>query len=77
MSLCLNCGRCCWNFKDNDPADKCDHLADDMRTCLIYGQLDHAQACGGLFPNWPDPHHAVDLPEDCGFVLYWKEKGII
>lgn len=74
-SLCLKCGRCCWDWKGNNPADRCEHLSEDMVTCLIYGRRAEFNRAECDVPM--QPHQAVDLPEDCGYVLYWREKGII
>lgn len=63
---CNKCGKCCWNWKENKPEDKCEYLAEDMRTCKIHDKL------GVLRPecvNFPKPHHSPDLPSECPFKL--------
>ncbi|TSA12999.1 MAG: hypothetical protein D4R73_01510 [Deltaproteobacteria bacterium] len=74
-SLCRQCGRCCWDWKGDAPGNKCEYLADDMTTCKIYGrrsELNRAE-CDALM----QPHQAVDLPRDCGYMAYWREQGLI
>ena len=75
MGHCRRCGRCCWDFKGNDPSNRCEQLADDLVTCMVYET--NKNACGGLADNWPDPPHACDLPEDCGYVIFWKGEGSV
>ena len=67
---CSRCGLCCWDFKGDDPANRCKHLADDMKTCLVWGELKELRPeCYG--ENFPQVHCVVDLPESCGF--WWEE----
>lgn len=75
MNHCQKCGRCCWDWQGDNPADKCPNLADDLSTCRVY-DTDKA-SCGGLAPDWPEPRHAVDLHPDCGYVQHWREQGVI
>jgi uncharacterized cysteine cluster protein YcgN (CxxCxxCC family) len=71
---CRQCGRCCWNWKEDKPEDRCEHLADDLRTCLVYGDLARVRPECVAFPT---PAQACDLPEDCGYMLAWKRDGLI
>ncbi len=75
MTHCRHCGRCCWNFKEERPWDKCEQLADDLKTCRIHDDPIRERLYGCV--DFPKPHMVCDLPEDCGFVIFWKEKGII
>jgi hypothetical protein len=77
MNLCRKCGRCCWDWKGGNPADRCEHLAADMITCLVHDDPEAPGACDSLTDNWPEPRHACDLPPDCGFVVYWREQGLL
>lgn len=74
-SLCLGCGRCCWDWKNNDPTKRCQHLAEDLRTCLVYGRRNEVNRpeCDNLM----DPHQACDLHPDCGYMKYWKAQGML
>lgn len=65
-SLCLQCGMCCWDWKNNDTANKCEHLAKDMATCTAYNCLAsvNREECATLM----DIHQACDLPPTCGYV---------
>ena len=74
-SFCTMCGMCCWDWKGNNPQDKCERLAEDMKTCLIYGK----RAEFGR-PECDIPmqlHQACDLPETCGYVIKWRKEGLI
>ena len=71
---CRYCGRCCWDWKGNRPDQKCEYLAEDMRTCLV------RQTLAEVSPeciDFPHPHCACDLPPDCGYMIYWREQGIL
>jgi uncharacterized cysteine cluster protein YcgN (CxxCxxCC family) len=72
--LCARCGKCCWDWKGNDPKNKCEHLADDMKTCLIHDRL------AELRPeclDFPKPHMVVDLPPECPYIGKWKKEGLL
>ncbi len=76
MNLCVRCGKCCWDWKSGDPSRKCVCLADDLKTCLIYDR----RAASGPYAScvdFPTPAQACDLPETCGFVVYWRRTGVI
>jgi hypothetical protein len=75
VSYCQNCGKCCWDWKGNNPKDKCEHLGTDMKTCQVFKNPSALGACGGLDSNWPQPYHYVDLSPDCGYMILWKSKG--
>ena len=52
-----------------------ERLAEDMKTCLIYGK----RAEFGR-PECDIPmqlHQACDLPETCGYVIKWRKEGLI
>jgi len=52
-----------------------ERLAEDMKTCLIYGK----RAEFGR-PECDIPmqlHQACDLPETCGYVIQWRKEGLI
>ena len=78
---CARCGLCCWDFKASNPTSKdhtnrCEHLADDMKTCLIWERLKELrpECCG---ENFPKVHCVVDLPETCGFWWEDEETGLV
>lgn len=71
-NYCTKCGKCCWDWKGNDPKGKCENLADDLVTCNKYGDQ---SICNGLLGNWPQPCHINDLPPDCGYVILWKKNN--
>jgi len=75
ISLCRRCGRCCWDWKGGNPADKCEHLAEDMVTCLVYDRRAEVNRAECDPPM--QPHQTVDLPPDCGYMIYWREQRII
>ena len=80
VSYCRGCGRCCWDWKgdrkeEDRQKERCEHLSGDMERCLVYDT--DKMACGGLNDNWPQPYHFVDLPLDCGYVIFWKEQRLI
>lgn len=73
--LCRACGRCCWDWKGDDPNNKCEYLADDLKTCTIYerrAELGLPQCVRHM-----QPHQAVDLHPDCGYMEFWRERGLI
>ena len=75
MTVCRRCGQCCWDWKGNNREAKCEHLADDMVTCLIYGrraEFNRAE-CDRLM----EVHQAVDLHPDCGYMVVWKAAGLV
>jgi hypothetical protein len=72
VSYCNNCGKCCWDWKKNNPKDKCPNLGTDLVTCTVYAT--NKTACAGLGGDWPQPYHYVDLPPDCGYMVLWKSK---
>ncbi len=69
---CRQCGRCCWDWKGKDPATKCRHLAEDLKTCLIYSR--RAEMGHGGCINFPEAHHRQDLPADCGYLVSSNHK---
>ena len=73
MSHCKRCGRCCWDFKSDDPAAGCQDLAEDMKTCLVH---DRKELLRPECFNFPKLHMVCDLPEDCGYVILWKKEGV-
>lgn len=75
MSICHKCGRCCWDWKNNDPSSRCNHLADDLRTCLVWGRL--AEVNRSECDRPMDIHHAVDLHPECGYMQAWRKEGRI
>jgi hypothetical protein len=75
MGRCRRCGRCCWDWKGGNPENKCEYLGEDLVTCSIYDT--GKRACDGLASDWPQPAHAVDLPPECGYVVYWRQIGLI
>jgi len=77
MNQCRRCGMCCWDWKGQNPADKCAHLGEDMVTWQVYDDPAAPGDCGGLSQDWPQPRHACDLPPDCGYVQFWDEAGLI
>ncbi len=75
VSLCRQCGCCCWDWKNNDPANRCNHLADDLRTCLAYGR--RAEVNRAECDRLMDIHQAVDLHPDCGYMQKWRRQGLV
>ena len=73
---CCRCGLCCWDFKGNEPTNRCEHLAEDMKTCLIWDRLEDLRPeCYGR--NSPQVHHVVDLPEECSFWWEDEQSGLV
>jgi len=54
--------------------DRCEHLRDDMRTCLIHDRLAEVRPECVEFPH---PEQAVDLPDECGYKRAWRAAGVI
>ena len=71
---CKKCGKCCWDWKGKNPRDKCEHLASDLKTCMVYSDLKKIKPECQRFPT---PLQACDLPEDCGYMIHWRAEGII
>ncbi len=71
---CKMCGMCCWNWKENNPSDRCEHLVGDLKTCGIYDVLAIRRPECNSFPDLPQ---VCDLPGTCRFVELWKKEGKI
>ena len=75
IGSCLQCGRCCWDWKGNDPANKCEHLSVDMKLCTAHDCWDEPgfEGCKARHTL----QQATSLPDDCGYMLAWGEAGLL
>ena len=81
-SICKKCGKCCYfeiirinrNGHQTVTNEACDYLDKETNLCTIYGTFKHAEEirngdCVKLTERDVD---ADWLPEDCGYVEYFK-----
>ena len=76
-SQCIRCGMCCHDWKGGDEAGRCEHLAADSRTCTAWDILDEPEINRGSCRNSMTPAQASSLPDTCGYMIYWREQGLL
>lgn len=59
---CCRCGSCCRN-----EAWRCEHLAEDMKTCLVHNSK--PKQC----VEFPQARDMVKLPKECTY--YWEDMA--
>ncbi len=81
-ATCNKCGYCCWDWKNNDKKNKCEHLGADMKTCKIYasltdvGDIYHKSFCSS-FPGQYRKALFDDLHPDCAYRQGWIDFNLV